>query len=89
MSETWYTKQGKHMEINVSPEVQKAIEGLAVQNGTSPEEQAQALLTDAVARAEYDLYVRRKVREGKAASERGELVQHEEVVRMFESRFRG
>ena len=78
------------MEIHVSPEVQKVIEGLAVQNGTSPEEQAQALLTDAVARAaDHDQWVRQKVREGKAASERGELIEHEEVVRMFEARFRG
>lgn len=78
------------MEIRVSPEVQKAIEGLAVQNGTSPEEQAQMLLTDAVAQAaDHDRWVREKVLEGKASSERGELVAHEEVVRIFEARFRG
>jgi predicted transcriptional regulator len=71
--------------------MQKAIEGLALQNGTSPEEQAQALLADAVARAaDHDRWVREKVRGGKAASERGELIAHEEVVRLFEtSRFRG
>jgi hypothetical protein len=27
------------MEVNLSPELQKAIEGLAAQNGTSPAEQ--------------------------------------------------
>ena len=78
------------MEIHVSPEMQKAIEGLALQNDTSPEEQAQALLAYAVARAaDHDLWAREKVREGKVASECGELIEHEEVVRMFESRFRG
>jgi predicted transcriptional regulator len=47
---------------------------------------AQALLADAVARgADHDLWVRK----GKAAAERGELIAHEEVVRMFQSRFRG
>jgi predicted transcriptional regulator len=77
------------MEIHLPPEVQKAIEGLAARNGTSPEAQAQALLADAVARAaDHNLWVREKVREGKAASERGELIAHEEVVRRFEARFR-
>ena len=78
------------MEIHVSPEVQQAIEGLAVQNGTSPEEQARALLAEAVVRAaDHDLWVREKVRQGKEASERGELIAHEEVVSLFETRFRG
>lgn len=78
------------MEIQISPEVRKAIEGMAAQNGTSPEEQVQALLADAVQQAaEHDLWVREKIAQGKAASERGELIAHEDVARMFETRFRG
>ena len=76
------------MEIDVSPEVQKAIEGLALQNGTSPQVQASRLLADAVEQhADYDRWFREKVREGRAAAERGEFIEHTEVGRMLDRRF--
>lgn len=78
------------MEINISPEEQKAIEGLAAQNGTSPAEQARRLLADALERqADYDRWFREKVREGRAAAERGNVIEHEEVGRMLNQRYPG
>jgi predicted transcriptional regulator len=78
------------MEIQVSPEVQKAIEGLAAQNGTSPAEQAGLLLADAVERwADYDRWFRAQVGEARAASKAGEFMEHAEVGRMIDGRFPG
>lgn len=77
------------MEIEISPEQQKAIEGLAAQNHTSPAEQARRLLSDALERAaDYDRWFREKVEEGLEAAGRGELVDHEDVVRMINQRYR-
>jgi predicted transcriptional regulator len=76
------------MEINISPEELKAIEGLAAQNGNSSAEQARQMLADAVQRnADYDRWFREKIREGRAASDRGEFIEHEEVGRMLNERF--
>jgi hypothetical protein len=68
------------MEINISPEEQKAIEGLAAQNGTSPAEQARRLLADALERqADYDRWFREKVREGRPAAEQGNVIEHKAI----------
>lgn len=76
------------MEIDISPEELKAIEGLAAQNGTSPAEQARLMLADAVQRnADYDRWFREKVREGRAAVARGEFIEHDEVGRILDERF--
>jgi hypothetical protein len=78
------------MEIHVTPEELKVIEGLAAQNGTSPEEQARKLFADGVRRAaDYDRWFREKVREGMNAANRGELVDHEEFGRMLHQRYPG
>jgi predicted transcriptional regulator len=56
----------------------------------SPEEQASRLLAAAVEQqADYDRWLREKVCEGRAASERGEFIAHEEVGRMLDKRFPG
>ena len=57
------------MEIHFPPDQQKAIEGLASQNGTSPDEQIRQMVADALRREEdYDRWFREKVREGRAAA---------------------
>ena len=78
------------MEIHFSPELQKAIEGLASQNGTTPPEQIRQIVQDALKHQEdYDRWFREKVREGRAAAERGDLIEHEEVGRMLHERYLG
>ena len=78
------------MEIQFSPEQQKAIEGLAAQNGTTPPEQIRQIVQDALQRQEdYDRWFREKVREGRAAAERGDFIEHEEVGRMLHERYPG
>ena len=78
------------MEIHFPPDQQKAIEGLASQNGTSPDEQIRHMVGDALRReADYDGWFREKVREGRVAAERGEFTGHEEVGRMLTERYRG
>ena len=78
------------LEIHFPPDQQKAIEGLASQNGTSPGEQIRQMVADALRREEdYGRWFREKVREGRAAAERGEFTGHEEVGRMLTERYRG
>jgi predicted transcriptional regulator len=78
------------MEIHLTPEQMKAVEGLAAQNGTSPDEQLRRIVEDALQRQQdYDRWFREKVREGRAAAERGEFIEHEEVGRMLDERYRG
>ncbi len=78
------------MEIHFPPEQQKAIEGLASQNGTSPDEQIRQMVAGALRREEdYDRWFREKVREGRAAAERGEFTEHEELGRMLTERYSG
>lgn len=78
------------MEIHLPPDQQKAIEGLAAQNGTTPTEQLLQLVEDALKqREDYDRWFREKVRGGRAAAERGEFIEHEEVGRMLDKRYPG
>lgn len=78
------------MEILLTPEQQKAIEGLAAQNGTTPADQVRLIIDDALKRLEdYDRWFREQVREGLAAAERGEFVEHEDVGRMLDDRYHG
>ena len=45
---------------------------------------------DALKRQEnYDRWFREKVREGRAAAERGDFIEHEEVGRMLHERYPG
>ena len=78
------------MEVEFIPEQQRAIEQLAAQNGSSPAEQVRRFVEDALERQQsYDRWFRKQVREGMAAAERGELVDHEAVRRMLDERIPG
>ena len=75
------------MEIHFPSDRQKAIEGLASQNGTGPDEQIRHMVAGALRREpDYDRWFREKVSEGRTAAERGELTEHEEVGRMLSER---
>ena len=76
------------MEVQLSPEQQRAIEGLAAENGTTPGEEVRRIVEESLQRgADYDRWFREKVREGRDAAERGEFVEHEEVGKILEKRF--
>ena len=78
------------MEIPLTAEQHKAIEGLAAQNGTTPTNQVRLMIEDALKRQEdYERWFGEQVREGRAAAQRGEFVEHEDVGAILENRYRG
>jgi len=78
------------MEIPLTPEQQKAIEGLAAQNGTTLTDQVRLIIEDALKRQQdYEHWFREQVREGRAAAQRGEFVEHDDVGAMLKDRYRG
>ena len=78
------------MEIPLTPEQQKAIEGLAAQNGTTLADQVRLIIKDALRRQQdYERWFREQVREGRAAAVRREFIEHEEVGRLLDDRYGG
>jgi predicted transcriptional regulator len=78
------------MEIHLTAEQVKAVEGLAAQNGMSPDEQVRRIVEDALQRQQdYERWFHAKVSEARAASERGEFMDHDEVGRMLNERYPG
>ena len=70
------------MEINISPEEQKAMKDWPRRMAQVRLSKPARLLADALERqADYDRWFREKVREGRAAAERGNVIEHEEVGR--------
>ena len=70
------------MEIELSPELQAKLERVASQQGRD----TKSLLHEAVERlVSYDEWFLRQVEEGLAQADRGELVEHEEVVARVET----
>jgi len=74
------------MEVNLNPDLQARLTRLAADPGSD----AGTLVQEAVERLlDYDEWFLREVREGVAAADRGELIDHEDVGRLIESRYRG
>jgi len=74
------------MEVNLNPDLQARLTRLAADPGSD----AGTLVQEAVERlVDYDEWFLREVREGVAAADRGELIDHEDVGRLIESRYRG
>jgi len=70
------------MEIKLSPELQAKLDRMASQQGRDSE----SLVHEAVERlAEYDDWFIRQVEKGLAQVDRGEVVEHEEVVARMEN----
>jgi len=74
------------MEVNLSPDLQARLTRLAAERGSD----ADALVQEAVERfVDYDEWFLREVRKGLAAADRGELIDHEDIGRLIDSRYRG
>jgi predicted transcriptional regulator len=78
------------MEVHFPPEQQKVIETLAAQTGEAPDAFVRRIVQDGLQRQQdYERWFRERVREGRAAAERGEFIEHEEVGRMLDDRYPG
>jgi len=74
------------MEVQLTPDLQAKLTRLAAESGRD----TQALVQEAVERfVDYDEWFLREVDEGLAAADRGELVDHEEVGKLIDSRYSG
>ena len=74
------------LEVNLSPDLQAKVTRLAAERGSD----AQALVQEAVERfVDYDEWFLREVEKGLAASERGELVEHEDIGKLIHNRYPG
>jgi len=74
------------MEVRFKPDLQAKLAQLASQQGRDSE----ALVVEAVERmVNYDQWFAQEVEEGIAAADRGELVEHEDVGKLIDSRYRG
>jgi predicted transcriptional regulator len=74
------------MEVRLSPDLQAKLAQLASQQGRDSE----SLVVEAVERmVHYDQWFVREVEKGIAAADRGELVDHEDVRKLIDSRYPG
>jgi predicted transcriptional regulator len=74
------------MEVNLNPDLQARLTRLAADPGSD----AGTLVQEAVERLlDYDEWFLREVREGVAAADRGELIDHEDIGKLIDSRYRG
>jgi predicted transcriptional regulator len=82
----WAQSYTNGMEVRFSPELQEKIDRVAAGHGCDSE----SLVLEAVERfMNYDEWVLREVEDGLAAADRGEFIEHEEVGKLIESRYRG
>jgi len=73
------------MEVNLSPEKEALLHQLAARTGRDTAQ----LVQEAVDRLlDYDSWFIKQVERGLAQAERGELIEHDEVVRRIEKRLR-
>ena len=74
------------MEVNLNPDLQARLTRLAADRGSD----AGTLVREAVERlVDRDEWFLREVREGVAAADRGELIDHEDIGKLIDSRYRG
>lgn len=74
------------MEVNLNPGLQAKLARLAADRGSD----AGTLVQEAVERfVDYDEWFLREVEKGIAAADRGELIDHEDVGKLIDSRYRG
>jgi predicted transcriptional regulator len=74
------------MDVNLSPDLQARLARLAAERGSD----AAALVQEAVERfMDYDEWFLQEVRTGLSAADRGELIDHEEIGTLIDSRYRG
>jgi predicted transcriptional regulator len=72
------------MEVHFKPETEAAINRVAANNQSNADEYVQQLVE---AYLDHDSWFREKVREGIAAADRGDLIEHEDVRKLIDSWF--
>ncbi len=78
--------EGKHMEIDFTPDLEAKLGRLAAEQGRD----TKALVREAVERlVNYDEWFIREVEKGLAAADRGELIEHEEIGKLIDRRYPG
>ena len=74
------------MEVQLTPDLHAKLTRLAAESGRD----TQALMREAVERfVDYDEWFRGEVDRGLAAADRGDLVDHDEVGKLIDSRYSG
>lgn len=74
------------MEVHLNPDLEAKLTRLATEAGRAPE----TLVHEAVERlVDYDEWFLREVDKGLAAADRGELVEHDAVRKLIDTRFPG
>jgi predicted transcriptional regulator len=85
LTDSWHPYYTYNMQVNLPPELQAKLDRIAAQQGREPE----SLVNEAVERlVGYDEWFIRQVEIGLAQVERGEVLQHEEVVAKVENLIR-
>jgi predicted transcriptional regulator len=74
------------MEVNLNPDLQAKLNRLAADRGSD----AGTLVQEAVERfVDHDEWFLREVEKGMAAADSGELIDHEDIGKLINSRYRG
>lgn len=74
------------MEVHLSPDLEAKLSRVAAEQGRD----AETLVQEAVERlVDYDEWFLREVEKGLAAADRGEFIEHDDVLKMIESRYPG
>jgi len=74
------------MEVRLNPDLQAKLTRLATQQGRDSE----LLVVEAVERmVNYDEWFSQEVEKGLAAADRGELIDHEDIRKLIDSRYPG
>ena len=74
------------MEVKLTPDLQAKLSSLAAERGRD----TQALVQEAIERfVDYDEWFLRELEKGLAEADRGELIEHEDIGKVIESRYPG
>jgi len=74
------------MEAHLSPDLEAKLSRVAAEQGRD----AETLVQEAVERlVDYDEWFLREVEKGLAVADRGEFIEHDDVLRMIDSRYPG
>ena len=74
------------MELHLDPDLQAKLSRLAAEQGRDSE----SLVVEAVERlVNYDEWFVREVEKGLAAADRGELLDHQDIRKLIDGRYRG
>jgi predicted transcriptional regulator len=73
------------VEVNLNPDLQAKLSRLAAERGSDPD----ALVQEAVERfVDFDEWFLGEVEKGLASADRGELIEHHDVGKLIQTRYR-